>query len=123
MNFLFVSIPTDLPQEMRAPGNAIIGNTPNRSIIHNVANNTFKPCVLEIVFTLAINRCVHVIDVKRVVSIILFISPEATELDLENRFFPQIRFGQMTKFTRNRKEKKIMPRQLPSSMLLTLSFV
>lgn len=28
---------------MRAPGNATIGNTPNKSIIQRVAKNTFSP--------------------------------------------------------------------------------
>lgn len=69
---------------MSAPGNAIIGNTPNRSIIHNVAKSTLKPGVSLIVFTLAISRRVHVNDVKRVVSSILFISP-GQRIDLENR--------------------------------------
>lgn len=38
----------NLPQEISAPGNAIIGNTPNKSITHNDANNVFNPRVLQI---------------------------------------------------------------------------
>lgn len=45
MNYIKLHEIHCLPHEMRAPGNATIGNTPNKSITQRVAKNTLRPRV------------------------------------------------------------------------------